>query len=186
MTTGCVIGIDYSVTCPAVCWTDGKQTRWWVNYKLSGKPYVDLPTVQWSISREETEVGRFLELARWVCAIVREITPTHIVLEDYAFSAHGRITQLSENAGVLKAKLYEQFPRIPLHVVAPTTMKKFATGKGIATKDDVWAAFIAREPHTTEWAKLCHPRAIKITSPIADIADAYFLAHYGYIHYLHP
>lgn len=180
-----VLGIDYSVTCPALCLTDGTTHQWWVNYKLSNsKPYQALPNVRWSPSTTEGEVPRFVELANWVLAVVTATQPAVIVLEDYAFGAMGRLTQLSENAGTLKVKLYEQHPHIPLHVVAPTTMKKFATGRGIATKDDIWAAFIHREPHAEPWAKLCHPKAMRIGSPVADIADAYFLAHYGRAHFL--
>lgn len=174
-----VLGIDYSVTCPALCLTDGTTHSWWVNYKLSGKPYQSLPQVVWSPSSTEGDIPRFIELANWVISVVRTMQPTCIVLEDYAFGAAGRLTQLSENAGTLKVKLYEQCGHIPFHVVAPTTMKKFATGRGIATKDDIWAAFVKREPQTEGWAKVCHPKALRIGSPVTDIADAYFLAHYG-------
>ena len=154
-----------------------------MNYRLSGKPYVELPDVVWNASTTEGDVPRYIELAEWAIAVVAVHHPTLIILEDYAFGAHGRITQLSENAGTLKVKLHEKFPHIPLRLVAPTTMKKFATGRGIATKDDIWAAFIKREPLRESWAKQCHPKASKISSPVADIADSYFLAHYGAAHY---
>lgn len=173
------LGIDYSVTCPALCLTDGTTHRWWVNYKLHGRPFTELPNVAWSPSTTEGELPRFLELTEWVSRVVRETQPQHIILEDYAFSRAGRLTQLGENGGILKAELYRQHRSIPLHIVAPTSMKKFATGKGIATKEDVWAAFIKHEPHAESWAKICHPKSEKITSPVADIADSYFLAQYG-------
>jgi hypothetical protein len=144
---------------------------------------VELPDVVWNASTTEGDVPRYIELAQWVITVVAVHHPTLIILEDYAFGAHGRITQLSENAGTLKVKLHEKFPHIPLRLVAPTTMKKFATGRGIATKDDIWAAFIKREPLRESWAKQCHPKASKISSPVADIADSYFLAHYGAAHY---
>lgn len=177
-----VMGIDYSFTCPAVCVLSATP-QWFVHYKKEGKPYKELPGVTWSLSAAEGEIPRFIELATWVMNIIKQMKPECIVLEDYAFGATGRLTQLSENAGTLKVKLYEQYGNIPLHVVAPTTMKKFATGKGIATKDDIWAAFVKREPHTEAWAKLCHPKALRIGSPVADIADAYFLAQYGRAHF---
>ena len=167
----CVLGIDYSMSCPALCLTNGTTHQWWVNYRLSGKPYVELPDVVWNASTTEGDVPRYIELAEWAIAVVAVHHPTLIILEDYAFGAHGRITQLSENAGTLKVKLHEKFPHIPLRLVAPTTMKKFATGRGIATKDDIWAAFIKREPLRESWAKQCHPKASKISSPVADIAD---------------
>lgn len=181
-----IIGIDYSYTCPAVCVLTNRllnTPRWFVNYKKTGKPYPDLPNVEWSISSAETEVQRYLELATWVLGIIDRVQPELIVLEDYAFSANGRITQLSENTGTLKVKLFEHHPQIPLRIVAPTTMKKFATGRGIATKDDIWAAFTKRKPDTASWAAICHPKATRVGSPVADIADAFFLAQYGCIHF---
>lgn len=184
MMRGCVLGIDYSVTCPAVCSYTESATEWWVNYKLHGKPYRNIPSVHWSPSTVSGDLPRFLELTQWVLDIVTTAAPICIVLEDYAFGASGRLTQLSENMGILKSRLYEQFLHIPLHVIAPTTMKKFATGKGNATKDDVCAFFVQQEPRAAEWAKVCHPKAKKITSPMADIADSYFLALYGYRHFL--
>jgi len=178
-----ILGIDYSFTCPAVCAFTQHQPKWFVHYKKEGKPYPDLPNVTWSISSATTEIKRYIELAEWVLDIMRLMSPACVVLEDYAFSANGRITQLSENTGTLKVKLHEHYPNVPVHIVAPSTIKKFATGRGIATKDDVWKAFIAKRPETTDWAKLCHPKAMKIGSPTADIADAYFLANYGHTHF---
>lgn len=178
-----ILGIDYSFTCPALCLTDGVTHRWWVHYKLHGKPYQPLPEVEWAISTVDTEVQRYLELAAWVVSVVTITQPDAIVLEDYAFGGKGRITQLSENAGVLKGQLFQQMPTIPLHVVAPTTMKKFATGSGRADKDIIWASFIQKEPTRKDWHERCHPKAKKITSPAADIADSYFLAHYGLEHF---
>lgn len=181
-----VLGIDYSVTCPACCLVDGGVSRWWVHYKLSGRPYRPLPGVSWTPSTTTEEIPRFIELSEWVAEIVKDVTPTLIVLEDYAFGGSGRITQLSENAGALKVKLFQTFPAIPLFLLAPTTMKKFATGRGIATKDEVWAAFVKQEPDRAFWAAHCHPKARKITSPTADIADSYFLAQYGRTHFWNP
>lgn len=177
-----VLGIDYSVSCPALCLINDGRPRWWINYKLRGKPYPDLPSVNWTASTVAGEMPRFLELAAWAETAIQASSPDLIVLEDYAFGAAGRLTQLSENTGILKARLYEKFSHIPLRIVAPTTMKKFATGKGIATKDDIWVAFIKREPLLESWAKQCHPKALKISSPAADIADSYFLAHHGAAH----
>lgn len=177
-----VIGIDYSYKCPSVCALDN-SAEWFVNYKKDGHPYPKLPTVDFIQSSADEGIPRFIELANWVLNIVKTKMPSCIVLEDYAFGANGRLTQLSENAGTLKVKLYEQFPMIPLHIVAPSTIKKFATGKGTATKDDMWKSFIETFPHAESWAKLCHPKATKIGSPMGDIADSYFLAKYGVNHY---
>jgi hypothetical protein len=184
MTPYKVLGIDYSVTCPACCViADGQIPVWWVNYKLHGKPFKDLPRVTWTPSTTEGDMPRFAELAEWVRKILQQEQPDLVVLEDYAFAASGRITQLAENGGILKYMLYEFTPDVILQVVAPTTMKKFATGKGTATKDIIWTAFLHREPYAASWQKVCHPKALGIGSPMADIADSYFLAHYGRHHF---
>lgn len=154
-----------------------------VNYKLHGKPFAPIDDIHWQISEAEDEVHRFIELAHWVDEVVTHYEPTMIVLEDYAFGGKGRITQLAENAGALKVSMAIHHPTIPLHVVAPTTMKKFATGSGRADKDMVWAAFIQKEPQASGWQALCHPKAAKVGSPMADVADSYFLAQYGVAHY---
>lgn len=179
---GVILGIDYSYTSPAVCRLSDSSTHWWVNYKLSGRPYASLPNVTWTVSAATNEVTRFVELANWTVAIVQETLPTKIVLEDYAFMAAGRITQLAENGGVLKAMIHLHCPNVPVQLVAPTQMKKFATGKGTANKDMVWDAFVAQRPDAAAWAAHCHPKAKSITSPCSDIADSYFLAQYGRQH----
>jgi len=181
--TNIIIGIDYSMVCPSVCAYNGTDSSWYVNYKKPGLPYPNLPNVYFTRSYEDKEIPRYIELANWVVSIVQQHVVSFIVLEDYAFGANGRLTQLSENAGTLKVKLYENCPSIPLHVVAPTTMKKFATGKGTATKDIVWESFVKEYPLATSWPSICHPRAEKIHSPLSDIADSYFLAKYGEHHY---
>lgn len=180
-----VLGIDYSLSCPALCFLDpDRGPQWWVHYKLHGKPYKPIPRITWTPSTTVGEIPRYIELAQWVLQIVDQQRPSHIILEDYAFGASGRLTQLSENAGTLKVKLFETFPTIPVHVVAPTSMKKFATGKGNATKDIIWEAFVATFPEGKDWHTHCHPKAKKIGSPAGDIADAYFLAQYGVVHYV--
>lgn len=183
MTPVSILGIDYSYTCPAVCYSTPTAWSWFVNYRKPGKPYPPLDRVHWSRSTARTEVDRYLELASWVVDIITQTQPTAIVLEDYAFAANGRITQLSENVGVLKALCQMHHPTYPIYVVAPTTMKKFATGRGNATKDDIWAACVRRHPWMKSWARKCHPKATRIGSPVADMADAYFLAAYGWTHY---
>lgn len=179
-----VLGIDYSRNCPALCLIGSGHPLWWVNYKISGTPYPNISGIVWTESSTQDDTARFVELANWVLGVINITTPDLIVLEDYAFAAPGRITQLAENGGVLKAALHETFPEIPLRIIAPTTMKKFATGRGIATKDDIWAAFVKKDHRRAAWQLLCHPRALRVTSPMADVADAYFLADYGRQHFL--
>lgn len=181
---GSVLGIDYSLNSPALCFYDGANPpRWWCHYKPKTKTlHPFLSSVSWSVSAPNIDdTDRHIELATWVVQCVLNENPSLIVLEDYAFAAQGRITGLAENGGVLKAFLHTQVPHVPLHIVAPTTMKKFATGSGRAQKEDVWASFIKVFPHMASWPATVFPKSKtdKINSPLSDLADAYFLADYG-------
>lgn len=59
-----------------------------------------------------------------------------IAIEGYAFSPNqGRSFSLGELGGIIKLLLYQN--KIKYYVVAPTTLKKFATGSGRAQKSDI-------------------------------------------------
>ncbi len=183
MKSPCVLGVDYSINCPAVC-AIGVATApvWWVNYRRAGKSYPHIESIHWTHSDIDDPIRRYLELAQWVSSIVTTIQPDLVVLEDYAFGAPGRLTALGENMGILKAQLHVYHATVPVHVVGPRTMKKFATASGNASKDDIWAAFTRTFPHAHGWHTTCHPKMTTVGSPMADVADAYFLAQYGATH----
>lgn len=66
-----------------------------------------------------------------------------VILEGYSFSSQGRaIFQIGELGGVVRFWLWGH--RIPMIEVAPSTLKKFATGKGNSPKDAMIAAAIRR------------------------------------------
>ena len=55
-----------------------------------------------------------------------------VVIEDYAFSRSNRAHQMGELGGVIRHSLAKA---VKLVAVSPTTLKKFATGKGNASKE---------------------------------------------------
>lgn len=177
-----ILGVDYGINCPAIAYREDLDTNlhWYVNYRKDGLSYPSLPNgkVIWNHSVEKDNIARAIELANWALSIVNTTKPDFVYLEDYAFSANGNITALAENAGLFKIEMHRQFNHIPLVLVAPTKMKKFATGKGNAKKEQIVTAFLEKFPQYAEWPKICHPKAKSVGSPIADIADAYFLAAY--------
>ena len=101
--------------------------------------------------------------------IINWIEPTSgvkvcVFVEGYSFGSKGRaIYQLGEFGGVLRWVL--SGPRTEIFEVPPSTMKKYATGKGNANKAAVFDA-----------AQVC------ANVPIAnsDEADAWWLARLGY------
>lgn len=62
-----------------------------------------------------------------------------VVFESYSYDSVGKAKiQLGEVCGSLKHVCYSR--NIPFIVVAPTTLKKFISGKGNATKEDMFTA----------------------------------------------
>jgi Holliday junction resolvasome RuvABC endonuclease subunit len=65
-----------------------------------------------------------------------------VILEDYAFSQVNRAHAMGELGGVIRLALHDE--RLPYATVAPTSLKKYAAGKGNAKKEAVLAAAIRR------------------------------------------
>lgn len=55
-----------------------------------------------------------------------------VVIEDYAYSAYGSLTQLAELAGVVKFYLYKT--GVQFLLISTTALKKFVSGKGNSPK----------------------------------------------------
>ena len=91
-----------------------------------------------------------------------------VFLEDYAYAATGRVFHIAENAGILKYKL----SKFKTETIPPTVIKKFATGRGNASKDDMLDAW-KKEDNTFKLIQ-------ETGNPASDIIDAYFICKYGY------
>ena len=95
-----------------------------------------------------------------------EIKADIVVIEGPSYSSEfSHQHSIGKLAGVVEVCLYQR--GIPFVVVSPSEMKKFATGKGNASKDMVLA------------------EAVRMNSDINDnnAADAYFLYLMGLAHY---
>ncbi len=87
--------------------------------------------------------------------------------ENYAYAATGRVFNIGENTGILKYKLFQN--HMMFDTVVPGTVKKFATGKGNAKKDQMRDAFV--EDTGIELGKI---------KQWSDIADSYWIAKWFY------
>lgn len=65
-----------------------------------------------------------------------------VAIEGYAFGRPNQATAIGELGGVVKTALYEA--GIPYVLIPPGTLKKFATGRGNATKPDMRMALYKR------------------------------------------
>ena len=86
-----------------------------------------------------------------------------IAYENYSFNSVHKGYSLAEYGGILKSRLWQDL-NCDVHLIAPATNKKFATGFGMCGKNAVIEC--AQKEVTRFWEH----------KPSEDIADAYFLA----------
>lgn len=123
--TGCqVVGVDLSLTGTGyVCLSDETLID---NHLISTKPNKNLYL---------GEIERLNSITYPICESIIEHKPEVVVIEGMAFMAN-QSTALMQLAGLnylLRNNLYRM--GVPFIIVAPTTLKKFVTGKGNSPKD---------------------------------------------------
>lgn len=173
-----IAGIDYSLCGPAVCLFKPSATGRFChqdcsfffltnNKKQSEIRYTNIFGER--LNDWDSDEHRYETIADWAIDIVMGCT--HIALEGYAFGASGRVFQIAENTGVLKYKLYQL--GIPVTVVPPTEVKKYATGKGNADKNAMYTAWINETGVSLK--SMLTPNKSDSVSPVSDIVDAYYI-----------
>lgn len=106
-------------------------------------------------------------------------------MEGYSYGATGMIFNIAEMGGIVKYMIEKEY-QTRINVIAPSTSKKFATGKGNATKEAIGTALITSN---NDLGKLFSTIANKIKgkskknfifeSPINDLTDAYYISKYA-------
>lgn len=175
-----IAGIDYSMTSPAICVHEGKE---WSHenctfYYLVKKDKLVLeasPFMGSLYPEYDFDIDRFDNLGQWSVDIINSHGVDECFIEGYAFGATGRVFHIAENGGILKHKLWENETKF--EVIAPTTIKKFATGKGNANKEKLYESFL-EETNIDIRKKL--DISTKSWNPVSDIVDAYYIAKFGF------
>jgi len=73
-----------------------------------------------------------------------------VVLEGYDYKGH-KLAELGEASGVIKVVCHQL--GLPVLVVSPAAVKKFATGNSQASKDDIMARYGLTNEHVADaWA----------------------------------
>jgi len=177
-----IAGIDYSLCGPCICVFDGdvKDTfgihrcsfYFLTNVKKQARVYSKIIFGE-MFDDYNTQIERFQTIADW--AVDKVLGCSEIGLEGYAFSASGKaIFQIAENCGLLKYKLFQVSK--PIEVIAPTAVKKHATGKGNASKEEMLKQF--EKDTNINLQKLITPDKKTIGNPITDIADSYYICSF--------
>ena len=144
-----ICGIDPSVTGTAIAVGDGRK---WCVTRFDGgdSDGSDIPA----------RFSRYERILEDIVSYLATEKPTAIFLEDYAYGSATSYT--FEFGSLLRWHLIDITREI--HVVAPSTLKKFTIGKGRGDKHDMAAAIKAN------WGK---------TFPTNDHADAFALYRLG-------
>ena len=175
------VGIDYSIRCPALCIFETNESPpvWYkencqIHFLTEKKKhcYRITPNVTghyMPLYREQDDIDRFNKISDWAMSLLKE--GDSIGIEDYAFSAQGMVYKIGENTGLFKYKMWTY--GYDFELVSNSKPKKLACGKGNGDKQAVWEAFVAE----TGWNIDHHikQRSRKITSPLSDIADSYWI-----------
>jgi len=188
-------GIDYSITSPAVAVYTGipvstglipfKEINFLVITDKKPKQNLEnaLPNVFLIPHKKKDifmyEIERFMHNAEKVVQFIdwykSKITTIKVLIEDYAMGAKGRTFAIGENTAILKYNLFHA--NIPYNTIAPTVIKKYATGKGNANKDAMYSQFIL-DTNITNLKRALIGESNKLESPVTDIVDAYYLLNY--------
>ena len=185
-----IAGIDYSLTSPAICVYKDENgghfdfDRCVFHYLSNNEKQQQLAARTGlknlrvdSYPEWQSEEERHEKLATWAYNIVQGCE--EVFLEGYAFatSAQAGVRSIAENTGLLKHKMWKN--KITFKTYPPTVIKKFATDKGNANKEMMYSAFVDELLTPTDLKERLTPKAKKITSPISDIVDSYFIAKCG-------
>ena len=171
-----IIGIDYSLTSPAVCVKEGEQISLFSfgKKKMQGIYKKDNFTIhieeypEWS---EENE--RYEKLAEWTLSKFKD--PSLVIVEGYSYGSKGQVFNLAENCGIMKHKMWQL--GYSFITPAPSAVKKVATGKGNANKEKMYEAF--SEKVGWDLKDLLGDVTAGYGNPVSDLIDAYYMAIYG-------
>ena len=177
-----ICGIDYSMTSPAITIHTGDE--WNISnckfYYLSktGKIVVNDGVFHGQLypAGYTSEYSRYERLASWTLKNIIDNEVEKCYIEDYAFAATGKVFHIAENTGLMKYSLWNL--GIPFETYAPTSIKKYATGKGNAKKEDLYAAWLT-ETGIDIRASLGIKSQVS-WNPVSDIVDSYYIAKKGF------
>jgi hypothetical protein len=189
-----LVGIDMSLTSPGLCvFHVPNQTHksWprnlWQFYGFAQKKKdankviyscgQDENDIQISFlpplpSKEEQDIVRYSAILDPFFEILKkEAKPFQVILEGYAFAAHGGNSfKLMELTGIFKYRLWHEFQQVPI-IYPPNVWKKRAVGYGHASKQD-YVDNLKKKGPQFNIMEHCPPYKKDPPSPYQDMAAA--------------
>ena len=128
------------------------------------------------ITDVECYSSRYNSISDWAVEVLSKYKCSEVALEGYSFGSKGKVFHIAENTGVLKYRLFQE--SIPVDIIAPTSVKKFATGKGNADKSGMHDAFV--QETSIDLHKKITPLKKEVSNPVSDIVDSYYICKMFY------
>ena len=178
--TKTIVGIDYSLTSPAVCINnDGEYMFYYLTNKKKYIGEMAKNIIGYEHQEYDTPIKRFSQISDWAIntfnRLSYDLTNLKVYIEGYSFGSKGQaVFQIAENCGILKYRLQQL--NINYDTVVTSVVKKGATGKGNADKDMMYESFVKETK--IDLKKIFDTE--KVGNPISDIADSYFIQKVGY------
>ena len=171
-----ILGIDFSLTSPAyTVLTESSITCYCIsNVKQPIDCWVtpQFRVIIYPIEKQFSSIyERMVYLAELPCELANDCDK--VIMEDYSYGSKGLVFSIAEITGYVKYQLWRN--NKPPYLIAPTAVKKWATGKGNANKELMINAFIQKTGiNLIDYLPLNTQKPF--TSPISDIVDSYHLA----------
>ena len=177
--TKTIVGIDYSLTSPAVCINNEGEYMFY--YLTNKKKYIGQMAkniIGYEHQEYDTPIKRFSQISDWAIntfnRLSYDLKNLKVYIEGYSFGSKGQaVFQIAENCGILKYRLQQL--NINYDTVVPSVVKKGATGKGNADKDMMYESFVKETK--IDLKKLFDTD--KVGNPISDIVDSFYIAKTG-------
>ena len=178
-----IVGIDYSLNSPAICIAgdDFDFDKCSFHFLTSKKKHIGKfgkNIFGYEIKDYKTPIERFTNISTWALDIIHKhkTDTAKVFIEGYSFGSKGQaVFQIAENCGILKYRL-QLSPSILYDTVVPSVVKKFASGKGNADKQLMYDSF---KEHTKQDLLKMFDMG-KLSNPVTDIVDSYYIAKVGY------
>lgn len=191
-------GIDMSLVSPGLCIIDttAKHARFYavrqrksdVEYGFgcasalsahySGYVFEVFTTRPSDLGAGACRLARYDAVVRWILSVVASERCDRVAIENYAFGAMGTRakTQLFELGGIVRYTLFAH--RISVAEISPSAVKKRFAGKGQATKDEMYAAYVRLgAPCLYQLFGLSPTKYKRLPKPLDDVTDAFAIAH---------
>ena len=175
------IGIDYSMTSPAICVHTGNEwsfdnCKFYYFIRKKKQEVISDQFIHTYYPEYQHDLERYDLLSDWSLDIIqryKEVKKVHI--EGFSYGSSGsRIFNMSENVGLLKHKLWKSGCEI--QTPAPSEIKKFASGKGNCNKEVMYDSFLSETSVDLRKELFLE----KGWNPLSDIVDAYYIAKLGF------